>query len=347
MPSTESREVQITRYAEPQGLPSEDIFSLVTREVPAPGAGEVQVRNIWMSVDPSMRGRLIDRPSYAPKYELNTPLAGGAVGQVVASNAPEFKVGDYVKSSLAWREYFNAQASAIEAIDPTIAPIQANLGILGMTGLTAYIGLLRMADGINPGETVFVSAAAGAVGAVACQIAKIKDARVIGSAGSDEKCKWLRDVAGVDATVNYKKHKGWEALSAAFKEAAPEGIDIYYENVAGDHLIAALENMKLHGRIAVCGLIDRYNDERPMPGPHNIVQVLYKRLKIQGFLVSDSMDMRADFLKDMSGWIKSGQMKYEETVFDGIENAGKALIAFGKGENLGKMLVKIGSDPAI
>jgi NADPH-dependent curcumin reductase CurA len=291
-----------------------------------------------MSVDPYMRSRMVDRASYVPPFQVGEPLSGGAVGKVIAVNGhSQFREGDYVLNFSGWREWFITSGGEIQKIDPALAPIQAWLGAFGMPGLTAYGGLLR-AGQLRDGERVFVSAASGAVGAVACQIAKNKGCFVVGSAGSDEKCAWLEREAGVDKAINYRTAG---SLSAALKKAMPEGIDVYFENVGGEHLNAALANMRLNGRIAVCGMIAQYNDDAPPPGPANIIMVIPQRLSIKGFIVTDYIDLMPDFMRDMAMWTKAGKMKWRETIVEGIEKAPEAFIGLFKGENFGKMLVRL------
>jgi hypothetical protein len=336
-----SREIRLKKR--PAGIPDESDFEVAEVRVPEPGQGEALVRNIYMSVDPYMRGRMNDAPSYVPPFELSKPLEGGCVGQVVASKTGALQVGDYVLGMKGWREFYLSDGGDLAKVDPRLGPIQAYLGILGMPGMTAHVGLLEMGRP-KPGETVFVSAASGAVGSVACQIAKIKGCRVVGSAGSDDKVSWLLDTAKIDGAINYKRA---ENLSAEIGKLFPDGIDIYYENVGGKHLDAALDNMKPFGRIVLCGMISQYNATRREPGPSNLFLAITKRLTLQGFIVSDHMDKRAQFLADMGNWIREGRIKWKETIVEGIENAPKAFIGLFKGENFGKMLVKIGPDPAV
>jgi NADPH-dependent curcumin reductase CurA len=331
-----SREIRLKRR--PAGMPEPEDFELAEITVPEPAPGQILVHNIFMSVDPYMRGRMVDRASYVPPFQVGEPLSGGAVGTVVAVNAsPHFQEGDYVLNFSGWREWFLTSGGELQKIDPSLAPIQAYLGAFGMPGLTAYGGLLRVGQ-LKDGERVFVSAACGAVGAVVCQIAKNKGCFVVGSAGSDEKCAWLEREAGIDKAINYRTAGD---LSAALKKAMPEGIDVYFENVGGEHLNAALANMRLNGRIAVCGMIAQYNDSAPPPGPANIVMVIPQRLTIKGFIVTDHIDLMPDFMRDMAMWTKAGKMKWNETIVDGIENAPEAFVGLFKGENLGKMLVRV------
>ena len=343
MAAQTNREIRLKRR--PVGTPTAADFELAETPVPPPGTGEVLVRNIYMSVDPYMRGRMYDRESYVPPFQIGEALSGGAVGQVVESNNnPRFQRGDYVSNFSGWREWFVTAGGELQKIEamPGIG-IQAYLGALGMPGLTAYGGLLR-AGALKDGERVFVSAASGAVGSIVCQIAKNKGCYVVGSAGSDAKCDWLSREARVDRAINYRTAGD---LTAAVRKAFPEGIDVYFENVGGAHLDAALANMRLRGRIAVCGMIEQYNATTPPPGPVNFINVLPMRLTIQGFIVTDYVDMMPDFLRDMIAWHKAGKMKWHETVDEGIENAPRAFLKLFSGENFGKMLVKVGPDRAV
>jgi NADPH-dependent curcumin reductase CurA len=339
MAETVSREIRLRNR--PAGLPSEDDFELVEVPVPELDAGQVLVRDIYMSVDPYMRGRMFDRPSYAAPFQIGQALTGGCVGQVVQSRNRDYPVGDYVLGMQGWREYYVSNGSDLTAIDPNVAPIQAYLGVVGMPGMTAYVGLLDIGQP-KEGETVFVSAASGAVGSVVCQIAKIKGCRVVGSAGSDEKVAWLLDQAGVDAAFNYKKV---DDLTAELGAHCPKGLDIYFESVGGEHLQAALRHMNLFGRIVLCGMISQYNATEPQPGPSNLSLAVGKRLLLKGYIVSDHYDRRPHFLVDMAAWIAQGKIKWRETIVEGIENAPRAFIGLFKGENFGKMLVKVGPDP--
>lgn len=332
---TTSREVRLK--SRPEGLPTAANFEVASVELPAPGPGEVQVRNHFMSVDPYMRGRMYDRPSYVPPFQIGEALQGGAVGEVVASNDPAFAVGDAVQSMWGWREAFNAPANTLQKLDTSSGlPLQAFLGVAGMPGMTAYAGLLRVA-GLKDGDVVFVSAAAGAVGSVVCQIAKIKGHTVIGSAGGPEKAAFLKSI-GVDHVIDYKAVPD---LKAALREAAPKGIDVYFENVGGEHLEAAIDSARPFARFALCGMISQYNETGEPKGPSNIIQAVGKSLKLEGFIVSNHYDMLPDFLRDMSTWIGSGQLQWKDTVDEGIDNAAGAFIKLFKGENMGKMLVKL------
>lgn len=334
MPSLASQEIRLKRR--PVGTPTADDFELSDAPAAEPGPGEVQVRNRWMSVDPYMRGRMYDVQSYVPPFQIGEPLQGGALGEVAASNDPGFAPGDLVMSMNGWREGFTAPAGTLQKVDPQGLPPQALLGVAGMPGLTAYAGLLRVAA-MKDGETVFVSAAAGAVGAVVCQIAKIKGGTVIGSAGGSGKVSYLKEI-GVDHAIDYRAEPD---LTAALMRAAPKGIDVYFENVGGKHLEAAINAARPFARFAMCGMISQYNATEPTPGPTNLIQIVGKSLRMEGFIVSNHFDMQGEFLRDMAGWIGSGRLKYRETVDEGIAAAPGAFLKLFKGENFGKMLVKL------
>jgi hypothetical protein len=336
MNATVSREIRLKNR--PTGLPTENDFELAEVTLPQLGERQVLVQNTYMSVDPYMRGRMYDRKSYVPPFQLNQPLEGGCVGRVAESKNEQFQIGDFVLGMLGWREYFISDGKGLIKIDPKVAPVQAYLGTLGMPGLTAYYGLLEIGKP-KEGETVFVSAAAGAVGSIVCQIAKLKGCYVVGSAGSDEKVAWLLEAAGVDAAFNYKKVGD---IITEVGRLCPKGIDVYYENVGGVHLEAALEHMKKFGRIVMCGMIARYNDTEPVPGPSKLAYIIGKQLTLQGFIVSDHFDKLAQFYADMGKWIAEGKIKWKETIVEGLENAPRAFIGLFKGENFGKMIVKVG-----
>lgn len=331
-----SREIRLK--SRPTGLPSPENFELATVTLPAAGEGELVVRNLYMSVDPYMRGRMNDYKSYVPPFQLNEALQGGAVGEVVESTNSKFKVGDTVLNGLGWREYFISDGRGLAPIDPKLAPVQAFLGTVGMPGQTAYFGLLDIGQP-KAGETVFVSAAAGAVGSIVCQIAKLKGCRVVGSVGSQAKVDWLLNEVGIDGAFNYKEAGN---LKAELGKQCPNGIDVYFENVGGTHLEAALTHMNQYGRIPVCGMIAQYNATEATPGPSNLALIIGKRLKLQGYIVSDYRERTAEFYADMGQWIAAGQIKSQETVVNGIENAPNAMIGLFSGENMGKMLVKLG-----
>ena len=330
-----SREIRL--QSRPDGLPQPDNFTLASVTLPDPGPGDVLVRNHYMSVDPYMRGRMRAGRSYAPPFQLGEALTGGAVGEVIQSNHPDFAPGEFVLNHLGWREAFISNGQGLSRIDPDLAPIQAYLGVMGMPGMTAYVGLNRIA-GLKAGETLFVSGGAGAVGSVACQIGRIRDCRVVASAGSAQKVAWLRDTARVDVAINYKES---DDLTHALAQACPDGVDVYFDNVGGEHLEAALAVLNNQGRVAVCGMIAQYNATQPTPAPRNLAQIIGKRLRLQGFIVSDHGDMQESFRREMAEWIAQGKMHWEETTVTGIERAPEAFIGLFHGMNLGKMLVKL------
>ncbi len=320
----------------PQAMPQHSDFALVEVELPELKAGEALVKNLYMSVDPYMRGRMRAQGVYAAPYELNKPMYGGAIGEVLESTDDSLQAGDIVLNQAAWQDSFVAAAEQLQKLEPFDRDrLSLYLGTLGMPGMTAYVGLLRFGEP-KPGETVFVSAASGAVGANVCQIAKLKGCRVVGSVGSDAKARWLQEECGVDAVINYKTCGD---LSAALEAAAPAGVDVYFENVGGEHLQAALHCMNPFGRIAACGMIGGYNT--PQPGPNNLMLIVGKKIRINGFIVWDHRDMQADFLRDMTSWIKEGKVQSRETVVEGLENAVDAFLALFSGENFGKMIVKM------
>ncbi len=325
----------------PKGTPTPDNFTMTTTDVAPAGDGEITVRNHWMSVDPYMRGRMSGIRTYIDPFQLGEPMEGGAVGEIIHSGHPDYAVGDWVMTMLGWREIFTASVDSLKKImlqkvDINLLPAQNYLGVGGMPGLTAYAGLYKVA-GFKPGETVLVSGAAGAVGSIVCQLAKADGATVVGLAGSDEKCKWLES-HGVDTAINYKT---CENLTKALQKAAPRGFDVYFENVGGDMLKAALDTMKMFGRIAACGMISQYNNEKPVPGPDNLVMIVGKSLKIQGFIVSNYAQYVPEYLMKLGPLMASGQLVQQETVEQGIENAGTAFLRLFSGDKQGKMLVKL------
>ena len=333
-----STALEVRLASRPQGWPTEENFEIAEVSVPEPGEGQIVVRNLVMSVDPYMRGRMNDVKSYVPPFQIGEPLDGGAVGEVVASSVDSLKPGDHVLHGLGWREYAVLDAANAVKVDPAIAPLGAYLGVLGMPGLTAYAGLLATAE-FKEGDVVFVSGAAGAVGALVGQIARLKGAsRVIGSAGSPEKVKYLVEELGFDAAFNYKDGPVLQQLS----ELAPNGIDVYFDNVGGEHLEAAIAVMNPHGRAALCGAIAQYNDTEPPAAPRNLVQVIGKRLTLRGLLVGDHKDLQPQFVAEVGAWIASGELKYTETVVEGgVRQAPAAFLGMLRGENTGKMLVKL------
>ncbi|MCA6331626.1 MAG: NADP-dependent oxidoreductase [Phenylobacterium sp.] len=324
---TIARQVHLVRR--PSGVPVAEDFAVVEARVPDAGEGEIQVEGLILSVDPYMRPRLDG------DQKLGEAMAGGGIGRVVQSRNPKFREGDLVRHGQGFSERFNSDGRGVQVLapDPDL-PLSVYMHALGGTGITAYGGLLET-GALKDGEQVFVSTAAGAVGSVAAQIARIKGCYVIGSTGSDEKKRWLLEEAGLDAAINYRS----ENLRTALKAAAPKGIDVYFENVGGAHLDAALACMNLRGRIAVCGMISTYNGDRE--GVRNLSVLIYGRMRMEGFVASDFPHLQEQFPSDMTGWLKSGQIRYQETVLEGFERAPEALIGLFEGRNAGKMLVRL------
>jgi NADPH-dependent curcumin reductase CurA len=331
---TRSRQVQLA--ARPHGEPKDSDFRLAEVELPDPGPGEVLVRNTYMSVDPYMRGRMDDRDSYVPPFALDAPLDGGAVGEVVASQADGLAPGDTVVHQLGWRDHALLGADRLRKVDPEGISPSAFLGVLGMPGLTAYAGLLDVAA-LGEGDVVFVSGAAGAVGSLAGQIAKLRGNTVIGSAGSAEKVAHLVDDLGFDGAFNYRDGRVVEQLAAA----APDGIDVYFDNVGGEHLEAAIGALRRYGRVAMCGAVSVYNATEPMPGPHNMALAVGKRLSLRGFIVTDHGARMKDLIAEVGPAVRDGRVVFRETVVEGLEQAPAALQGLLRGENTGKMVVKL------
>jgi len=331
-----SREIRLV--ARPRGFPDEDLFEIAEAPIPDPGEGQLLVRNAYFSVDPYMRPRMNDVRSYVAPFTLGEAMTGGAVGRVAVSRNERYAEGEWVLHGLGWREWTLSDGSGLRKVDSTSAPISTSLGVLGMPGFTAYYGFHELGRP-QPGETLFVSGAAGAVGSTAGQMAKIAGCRVLGCAGSAEKVEWLREL-GFDDAFDYRERSVRKALA----EIAPDGIDIYFDNVGGDSLEAAIGALRTHGRIVACGSIARYNDVEPAPGPRNMFMVVTKRLRIQGYIISDHYDRFPEFLARAQEWVRDGRLRYRETVIDGIENAPRAFLGLLRGENIGKMLVKVGPD---
>jgi NADPH-dependent curcumin reductase CurA len=329
-----SREIRLV--ARPTGFPDEELFEVAESPIPDPSDGQVLIRNAYFSVDPYMRPRMNDVRSYVAPFTLGEAMTGGAVGRVVASRHGKLAEGDWVLHGLGWREWALSDGSGVRKVDPGLGPVSTALGVLGMPGFTAYYGLFHIGKP-EPGETVFVSGAAGAVGSAAGQMAKIAGCRVIGSAGSPEKIAWIREL-GCDGAFDYRD----TPVGSALRELAPDGIDVYFDNVGGDHLEAAIGALRNHGRIVACGSISRYNDVEPTPGPRNMFLVVTKRLLLQGFIISDHYEHFPEFLEKASEWVREGRLTYRETVIEGIENAPNAFVGLLRGENLGKMLVQVG-----
>ena len=333
MATINSREIRLA--SRPRGLPTADNSVLSEVALRPLEEGEVLVRNLFMSVDPYMRGRMREGISYIPSFEVGQPLDGGAVGEVVESRVTDFRPGDTVVSSLGWREYCIARPQELHPVRRDVKPLSVYLGILGMPGMTAWAGL-QLAE-LKADDVVYVSGAAGAVGNVAGQLAKLRGCRVIGSAGTDEKVAFLCHEGGFDDAFNYKHGPVLEQLN----EAAPDGIDVYFDNVGGEALEAALSALRLGGRIIACGAISGYNDETPRPGPSNLFNVIIKRLTVKGLLVRDFMDRQDKFEKEVGGYFRAGRLVNKETTVEGIDNAVAAFLGLFQGTNVGKMVVKL------
>lgn len=333
MTNTISREIHLV--SRPQGMPTADNFTIAQTELKPLQDGQVLVRNLYISVDPYMRGRMKEGKSYVPPFKLGKALEGGAVGEVIESRAQEFKPGDVVTSNYGWREYFIAAAKDLHQVNREIQPLSVYLGALGMTGMTAWVGLNLVE--VKAGDVIFVSAAAGAVGNVAGQLASLRGCHVIGSAGSDSKVKFLLEECGFDRAFNYKVGPVLEQLN----RAAPDGIDVYFDNVGGETLEAALSALRVHGRIIACGSISSYNEEKPQPGPSNLFNMVTKRLTMKGLIVTDWLDRQSEFEQEVGGYFQAGKLKNKETAVVGIERAVGAFIGLFEGENVGKMVVKL------
>ncbi|MCW7540636.1 NADP-dependent oxidoreductase [Aquabacterium sp. A7-Y] len=338
---TQAANRQILLASRPQGEPSAANFKLVQTPLPELREGQVRVRNHYLSLDPYMRGRMNEGRSYAQPQPLDEVMIGGTVGEVVESRHASFTPGDKVVGMGGWQEYSTvdaAQPGLLRKVDTTHVPLPAYLGAVGMPGVTAWYGLVRIIDP-QAGQTVVVSAASGAVGSAVGQLAKARGCRAIGVAGGTDKCRYVTEELGFDACIDYKQHGDAKSLAAALKAAAPEGFDGYFENVGGMVLNAVLPQMKDHGRIAVCGMISGYNGE-PIP-LENPQLILTARLKVQGFIVAEHMDAWPEALKELGTLVATGRLKYRESVAEGLENAPDAFLGLLKGRNFGKQLVKL------
>jgi NADPH-dependent curcumin reductase len=326
---------RILLASRPTGWVTEDNFRIDSVPVPEPKDGEVLVKNLWLSLDPYMRGRMNDTRSYAAKQEIGEVMIGGTAGEVVESRNAKFAVGDKVVGMYGWQEYGCSNGAGLSKVDASRVPLSAFLGVLGMPGVTAWVGLLDICQP-KAGETVVVSAASGAVGSAVGQLAKLKGCRAVGIAGGKRKCDYVVQELGFDAAVDYKAGR----LNDDLKAAAPNGIDCYFENVGGEILDAVLRRMNAFSRIAVCGLISQYNATEPY-GVKTFQSILTNRIKVQGFIVSDRMELWAKALPELVGWVASGKIKYRESVAQGLDSAPTAFIGLLKGENFGKQLVKL------
>lgn len=342
MDTDEGRRIVLVRY--PVGMPGEGDLRIEKMPIPRPKEGEVLLRTIYLSLDPYMRGRMSKAKSYAKGHELGDVITGGTVSEVTESRNPAFTEGDIVLSANGWQTHAVSDGKGLVKLDPAAAPITTALGVLGMPGFTAYVGLLDHGRP-KPGETVVVSAAAGAVGQVVGQLAKLKGCRAVGIAGADDKCRMLLDTFGFDAAVNYKTPDFRDKLAAS----CPSGIDVYFENVGGEVFRAVLPLLNDFARIPVCGRIAHYNDTELPQGPDRLPgfmgTVLVKRLSVRGFLQFDHLDRMPDFRRDMSEWVRTGAVRYREDIVQGLENAIEAFRGLLEGRNRGKLIVQVGSDP--
>jgi leukotriene B4 12-hydroxydehydrogenase/15-oxo-prostaglandin 13-reductase len=335
--STSTLNRQFTLKSRPVGMPTPENFDLIETPIPALQDGEVLVKAAYVSVDPYMRGRISGIKSYAAPVEIGQVMVGGAVAQVVDSKNPKFAAGDFVDIYSGWQEYAISDGKNMRKLDPTIAPVSTALGVLGMPGMTAYFGLLDVCEP-KAGETVLVSGAAGAVGTIVGQIAKIKGCRAVGIAGSDDKIDYLLKECGYDAAFNYKTTTDY---SAKYRELCPKGIDCYFDNVGGVITDAVFPNLNLHGRVAICGQISMYNATKMEMGPRLLGSLIVTRSRVQGLLVSDYMARFGEAMIEMAGWLRAGKLTYREDIVDGFENLPKAFIGLFEGENTGKRLVKV------
>jgi len=324
----------------PDGEPDQDCFELHETDVPSPAPGELLVRTRFLSVDPYMRGRMRDAESYAEPWDVGDALKGGIVGEVVESESDAYDAGDLVTGEGRWADYATLDADDVAPVDPTVADPAAYLGVLGMPGRTAYFGLLEVGEP-KPGDTVVVSGAAGAVGSVVGQIAKRNGCRVVGFAGSDEKTDWLTDDLGFDAAINYKTTDDYRA---ALDEAAPDGVDVYFDNVGGPITDAVFTKLNLDARIAVCGQIAHYNDEGVPTGPRKLPQIIPVRARIQGLLIADFATRFGEASERLGRWVASGELKHRETVVEGLENAPDAFLGLFAGDNIGKQVVRVSAE---
>lgn len=328
---------QIVLARRPQGEVTPDCFRMERRDLPALADGQILARTLYMSLDPYMRPRMTELRSYTPPFELDKPLTAGSVAEIVESRNPRFATGDVVAGMLDWATHTVHDGRGLRKIDRGAAPLSAHLGILGMPGYTAYHGMLRMGQP-KPGETVFVSAATGAVGQVAGQLAKLKGARVVGCAGDDAKCAYAVNDLGYDACFNHRTEKDYGAI---LDKLCPGGIDVDFENVGGAIFHAVFARMKEFGRMVMCGAISEYQDRTPRPGPEKMFTIVQRRLRIEGFIISDHIAGMGEFVSEVGGLLKAGKIHHRETIVDGLEAAPGAFIGLLKGENFGKLVVKL------
>lgn len=342
---TNTKNRQILLGSRPTGEPTLDDFKLVETEVPRPAPGQLLLRTIYLSLDPYMRGRMNAGPSYAPPVEIGQVMEGGTVAEVIDSEVPGYVAGDLVVARTGWQEYAISSGEEVQKVDPALRPISYALGVLGMPGLTAYTGLLTIGQP-QPGETLVVGAASGAVGSVVGQIGRIKGCRVVGVAGGEQKCRFAKEELGLDACLDRREPD----LPELLKAACPDGVDVYFESVGGAVFDAVFPLLNNFARVPVCGLIAHYNETEVPPGPDRLPllmqSILVKRLTLRGFIVWDFADQYPQFLAEVSGWLQEGKIKYREDITDGLENAPRELIGLLRGENFGKKVIRVGPEPA-
>jgi NADPH-dependent curcumin reductase CurA len=337
MIATVNRQFRLAKR--PVGLPTRDDWTFTEEPVAEPADGQVLVKAQYLSLDPAMRGWMNEGRSYIPPVKIGAVMRAGGVGRVVASKDPAFAPGDAVYGTLGIQEYAVLPAASLSKVDPAAAPLPVYLNVLGMPGLTAYFGLLDIGEP-KAGETVVVSGAAGAVGMVVGQIAKIKGCRAVGIAGGAEKCAHVADELGFDATIDYKS----EPLGKALREKCPDGIDVYFDNVGGDVLDACLARIALHGRVVICGAISQYNNTTPIKGPSNYLSLLVNRARMQGMVVFDYADRYHVAIREMSGWLAEGKLKSREHIVDGLDTFPETLLMLFRGENFGKLVLRVAND---
>ncbi|MXY47353.1 MAG: NADP-dependent oxidoreductase [Chloroflexi bacterium] len=330
---------KITLKSRPSGYPTPTDFEMIEEPIPQPGEGEVLVQAIWLSLDPYMRGRIGEGASMAGPLPLGEVMIGGVVGRIVKSRNPSFSAGEIVEGNLGWQEYATSNGTDLRRVDASLGPLSTALSVLGMTGMTAYFGFLDVCEP-KPGDVVVVSAASGAVGQVVGQIAKIAGCYVVGTAGSQDKIDYIVKELGFDAGINYKTENIGEAIAAV----CPNGIDVYFDNVGGPVTDAVMENLALRARIAICGQISQYNLSEPEMGPRNIRMLNIRQAKMEGFLVFQFANRHDEGRQRIAQWIREGKLKYREDIVEGIENAPTAFIGMLRGENFGKMLIKISDE---
>ncbi|MEE4659402.1 MAG: NADP-dependent oxidoreductase [Halieaceae bacterium] len=331
---------QFILKSRPLGLPTPEEVPMIESPVPVAGDGEIVIRNLFLSLDPAIRGWMSDEPNYMDPIPVGAKIWSGGIGRVVQSNSPDFAVGDIAMGMNGWEDYTLCAAGEANKVDPMGMPLTLFMSVLGATGLTAYFGLLEVGKP-QPGETLLVSGAAGAVGSIAGQIGKIKGCRVVGIAGSEAKCQWLLDDCGFDAVINYR---ATDDLAAAIREKCPDGVDIYWDNVGGDMLDAALLNLAERARIVICGWISTYNDETKRPGPKNLWQLLVKSARMEGFVVSNYLDRFPEGVMALAEWLQAGKLQYKEHVVDGLENTLDAFHMLFDGRNTGKLIIKVADE---